>query len=503
MPSTIHQLPFSTPKIAPTQQTSLNTNKNDKRLYYTFNYVRFLILALSTICLSLTVGSSLAFNFTLICMEEDNTESVTSLPKIQKKREPLKEHLNSEDTKWQKDWLLSVVAVGTLLGTLPITWITEKLGIRWMVTVYGMLSSLATLLVPFASTLGFWTLLAVRVVQGFGVATSYVAMSTISEEWAPLSESGMFLCLISCHFQFGPLLVMPIAGELCESTFGWTAVYHIFGSVSIFFFILFCLFFRDSPNEHFLTTELERRLIGDGKKQIFEADKNSGNVPYLRMLTDIVVWGILISNFGATFGNQIFNQLGPQYLSKALGMHPKNAGFAAALPFLLAAAIKIMAGPISDKIGKRLSERTRVILFTSISQYFMALLFTALVLLPKDQTIAIQACYTAVAAFSGLWQIGAVKCAQLSIRQFSASIFSWNTFVSYAIVLVLPEVSSRLAPNKTAEEWNRIFIGIAVSQVICTTFFNFTARVEPRPWTMEEDISKERINKNNLNEIII
>ena len=68
---------------------------------------------------------------------------------------------------------------------------------------------------------------------------------------------------------------------------------------------------------------------------------------------------------------------------------------------------------------------------------------------------------------------------------------------------VLPEVSSRLAPNKTAEEWNRIFIGIAVSQVICTTFFNFTARVEPRPWTMEEDISKERIIKNNLNEIII
>uniref|UniRef100_A0A915LIE0 Uncharacterized protein n=1 Tax=Meloidogyne javanica TaxID=6303 RepID=A0A915LIE0_MELJA len=197
----------------------------------------------------------------LICMEEDNTESVTSLPKIQKKREPLKEHLNSEDTKWQKDWLLSVVAVGTLLGTLPITWITEKLGIRWMVTVYGMLSSLATLLVPLASTLGFWTLLAVR---------------------------------------FGPLLVMPIAGELCESTFGWTAVYHIFGSVSIFFFILFCLFFRDSPNEHFLTTELERRLIGDGKKQLFEADKNSGNVPYLRMLTDIVVWGILISNLGAT-----------------------------------------------------------------------------------------------------------------------------------------------------------------------------------------------------------
>ena len=59
----------------------------------------------------------------------------------------------------------------------------------------------------------------------------------------------------------------------------------------------------------------------------------------------------------------------------------------------------------------------------------------------------------------------------------------------------MPEASSRLAPNKTAEEWSRIFIGISVSQVICTTFFNFTARVEPRPWTLEQEISAHRIDK--------
>lgn len=60
----------------------------------------------------------------------------------------------------------------------------------------------------------------------------------------------------------------------------------------------------------------------------------------------------------------------------------------------------------------------------------------------------------------------------------------------------MPEVSSRLAPNKTAEEWNRIFIGIAVSQVICTTCFNFMARVKPRPWTLEDQkISEDKINK--------
>ncbi|KAF7632967.1 MFS domain-containing protein [Meloidogyne graminicola] len=128
--SSIQQLPFSSPKICPSHPSLQNPTKNDNKKFYSFNYVRFLILALSTICLSLTVGSSLAFNFTMICMDEGNTLSTTSLPKNYKKQEPLKERLNQDDNKWQKDWLLSVVAVGTLLGTLPINWITEKLGIR-------------------------------------------------------------------------------------------------------------------------------------------------------------------------------------------------------------------------------------------------------------------------------------------------------------------------------------------------------------------------------------
>jgi hypothetical protein len=38
-------------------------------------------------------------------------------------------------------------------------------------------------------------------------------------------------------------------------------------------------------------------------------------------------------------------------------------------------------------------------------------------------------------------------------------------------------------------KWNRIFIGIAAIQVLATTFFNFTAQVEPRPWTMNIDVN--------------
>ena len=79
---------------------------------------------------------------------EDSTLQTSSLPKNNKKQEPLKEHLNQDDTKWQKDWLLSVVAVGTLLGTVPITWITEKLGIRLINKIFLMLKNLNYILLP-------------------------------------------------------------------------------------------------------------------------------------------------------------------------------------------------------------------------------------------------------------------------------------------------------------------------------------------------------------------
>jgi predicted MFS family arabinose efflux permease len=41
---------------------------------------------------------------------------------------------------------------------------------------------------------------------------------------------------------------MPLAGELCKShTFGWESLYYILGGVSLFLFVIFYFFFRDSP----------------------------------------------------------------------------------------------------------------------------------------------------------------------------------------------------------------------------------------------------------------
>lgn len=103
-------------------------------------------------------------------------------------------------------------------------------------------------------------------------------------------------------------------------------------------------------------------------------------------------------------------------------------GFLSAFPYSLAIGVKLLAGPLSDWAGSRMSEKARVILFTSISQaiplssippnlfifqFVMAVLFLTISLLPNSHKIPLLCCYTAVTPFAGLWQVGAVKCAQL------------------------------------------------------------------------------------------
>lgn len=43
---------------------------------------------------------------------------------------------------------------------------------------------------------------------------------------------------------------MPLSGELCESRWGWPAVYYLQGTLTLHAFFGFYLFYRDTPRLH-------------------------------------------------------------------------------------------------------------------------------------------------------------------------------------------------------------------------------------------------------------
>lgn len=142
--------------------------------------------------------------------------------------------------------------------------------------------------------------------------------------WSTLKNAGFYLAVIDCHFQFGPIITMPLAAYMCESELGWKTTYYLQGTVSLVLFVVFVVFYRDSPAFHRDVSTKELASIQRGKSSTvsYVSSSQSGRKyslpppPYANIVRDKAVWGVFASDVGSLLGFQIFMQYGPIYLSK-------------------------------------------------------------------------------------------------------------------------------------------------------------------------------------------
>ncbi|KAE9546057.1 hypothetical protein FO519_010731, partial [Halicephalobus sp. NKZ332] len=161
--------------------------------------------------LTFVMANSLALNFTVICMmKEPSDNGVDEVGKLNSTAETIYS-LN------EKSWLFSAIAVGNIIGTLPLTWANNFFGVRKSFFVYGMVSGISTLVIPIFVPFGFVPVLILRILQGFGLTISFTAMGAIVSAWSSLQGAGMYISLLSMHIQFGAIIVMPVSGALCQS----------------------------------------------------------------------------------------------------------------------------------------------------------------------------------------------------------------------------------------------------------------------------------------------
>ncbi|KAI6217645.1 Sodium-dependent phosphate transport protein 1 [Aphelenchoides fujianensis] len=441
---------------------------------------RFIVLILSTACLTLVMANSLALNFTVICMFKD--VEANGMSSANGTNGGVDRTLMFNDA--ERSWLFSGIAVGTILGTLPISYLNNRFGLRRTFTFYGLTSAISTFLIPLGARWGFGFVFFLRIVEGFAVATSFPAMGSIATEWATLKRSGTFVAYLSTHLQLGTILTMPVAGELCESSLGWEALYYIFGAATALLFAAFYVFYRDSPAMHRNVSNKElSKLQKDKVIRVLEKGERP-NIPYRAIFTDWSVLGIIASCIGGSLGFQLFFQYGPLYLNKVLKFNVQSTGFAAAVPPLLSMILKFIAGPLSDNVPY-LSDKWRVIMFASISQFAMAACFAVLAFLPDNSPVWAQVFYTLSIVFSGLNCVGVSKSVQLISGRFSYILMAVSQFVMSVSILYLPLVVTVFAPDNTPQEWARLFVFTAVLVFVTTMMFNVTAEATPRPWAYE------------------
>ncbi|KAI6219945.1 MFS domain-containing protein [Aphelenchoides besseyi] len=444
---------------------------------FCFNHTRLSIFALSTVCLSMVVGNSIAMNFTVICMIKPGEVYRLGNGTVNPDANPLY-------SSNQQSWLFSSVAVGTILGTLPISFFSHRFGVRKTFTVYGFLSALSTLLIPLSVKWGFFYVIVMRVIQGASVATSYPSMGSIVAEWATVKRMGVYVAWLSVHLQLGTIFTMPLSASFCDSRYSWPAVYYLQGGITLLCFVLFFTFYRDDAALHPMTSSKEISVLQKDKfVRVLEKGEKLP-VPYRSIFTDWAVIGCIVSCFSSNAGFNVFIQFGPTYLNKVLHFDVQHTGFAAALPSIICIAVKFVAGPLSDHLPY-LNAKWRVVVFATISQFSMAGCFTALAFLPTGRPVLAQCLFTGAIVFSGLNAVGVIKSCHLISGRFAYVIMAIHQFTNSLIILLLPPIVFFIAPDGTREQWARILISISVLVVVAILFFDCTARGTTRKWAIE------------------
>ncbi len=186
-----------------------------------------------------------------------------------------------------------------------------------------------------------------RAVQSAG----WVGMVKISSRWFSYSVYGTVMGIVSLSFLIGDSLSRLFLGQLVVAGMGWRGLFITSGAVMAAIFTLSLFLLKETPSE-----------VGEPEPEVNPANAyaEAGNSAETSGLMEILVplmknpmfWIVCGLSLGFTLLRDTFNTWIPQYLTEVVKMSKGDAGRASALFPFFGGVSTIIAGLVSDKLGK-------------------------------------------------------------------------------------------------------------------------------------------------------
>ncbi|KAI1715204.1 major facilitator superfamily domain-containing protein [Ditylenchus destructor] len=458
---------------------------------------RFLLLVLVVLCLMINWANILTFNFTVICMApKKNTTHLSEFTTIA----PPSHVRTAEFTSYEKSQAMAVVAAGALLANIPIVTLINWYGPRYLFTAVGLFGAIATALVPSAMNLGYNWFLATRVMQGIAFAGDMATFGHFVTYWTYHKQYAFFTATLCVYVQLAPVFTNPVSGILCESSIGWPGVYYFHALVAAVLFTTFFFCYRNNPNKHPYVNDLERNKIARGRD--LDNAKAQMSIPYREILQCPAAWAVFIGAVGNFAGINLIFQFTPTYLSKVQGFEVVKTGFMAALPPLLQAVMKELAGLSNDRIPKRImGETVKTRLYNSIAFISMAFFLVVLSFIPQGSGLTALSIIVAGSTMLGFNIGGFYKSGSIIAGPYAPFVLGQVSTAMTVTMLIIPLIVNPLTPNNTREEWALAFYAVAAIMVTCNLFYVFFARGELCYWATakyyQERMAKQALTKSN------
>src|SRR3954470_6328741 len=123
-------------------------------------------------------------------------------------------------------------------------WVGDRFGARRALTIAGIIWAAATLLMGVVGSLT--TMLVARVLLGFGEGATFPVATRALADWTPASRRGFAQGITHSAARLGNALTPPLVAWLI-AVVTWRGSFVILGVISLFWTLLWAIYFRDNP----------------------------------------------------------------------------------------------------------------------------------------------------------------------------------------------------------------------------------------------------------------
>ncbi len=232
------------------------------------------------------------------------------------------------------------------IAMIPAGRLQDKIGPRWVATIGGFAVALGCIIAGLAgsSYLGF--VIGFGIFGGIGIGFGYAAATPAAVKWFPASKTGLVAGFVVAGFGLASVYIAPTAQALLNA-YGVSATMIIFGVAFLVIVVTLAQFLRNPPPGYVPVDSMAHT-----RPKHIAASRPPVDIDWHQMIRTSNFWMFWVMYvFGAAAGLMVIGSAA----SMAKASLGQSAFMAVAVLALGNAGGRVLAGVVSDKIGRQLT----------------------------------------------------------------------------------------------------------------------------------------------------
>lgn len=254
-------------------------------------------------------------------------------------------------------FLLSAYSWTYAVFQLPSGLILDRFGVK----LVGRIGTLIWSVASFAAAIstGVAGFLGARLLLGVGEAPTFPANAKAIGYWFPADERSLATAIFDSAAKLASAIGVPVLGILLLR-FGWRWSFATTGFLSLLYFFLFFVFYRN-PSEDKALSGAERDFILQRGAQPEDRAKAARGAPFGYLLRQRKVWGLALGFASYNYTFYLLLTWLPSFLSSAHHVDLLHSALYTSVPWLFATFTDIlMGGWLVDKLVQQGRDASRV-----------------------------------------------------------------------------------------------------------------------------------------------